>query len=253
MRYWFGGQPSDYVIAPGEQLPLGDDTIGYQPLLVPGISLWVYDYDSGERLIDLLDDTGSPNTELRTSDYGLIPRFRGPDEVQRALIGPAPLPENDQGEEENTPGRWVVTSSDWPTIIAQVNRRVTRLEDEGTDGGDDGEIIATAHPMLWSQAGELQARASPHRYVNLEGRTQIITRLRAEAGVSEGQVDVHLLAVDLDTGSTSIIAAVSLTEDSPASMVSPEVTISVGTGVTVEVVLSDDAVAEDLTVQVMIR
>jgi hypothetical protein len=253
MRYWFGGQPSDYVIAPGEQVPLGGETVGYQPLLVPGITLWVYDYDTGERLSDLLDDTGSPTDALETSDYGLIPRFRGPDEVKRALISPAPEPSPSEEERDFVQGRWVVTSTDWPTIIAQVGQRVTRLEDEGAGGGDNSELVATAHPMIWSQAGELQSRVSPHRYVNLEGRTQTITMMRAEAAVIEGQVDVHLLTVDMETTKTSIIAAVSLTADAPKSVVAPNMAVSMGTGVTTEVALTDNTTAEDLTVQVMIR
>lgn len=250
MRYWFGGQPSDYVIAPGEQVLLSDESVGYQPLLVPGVTLWVYDYETGDRLTDLLDGTGSPVEDLRTSDYGLIPRFRGPDEVRRVLVGPAPEPNGE--EEQSSPGRWVLTSTDWPVIVAQVENRVAVLEDAPGDGEEGPEPVATAHPMIWSQA-QVQARTSSHRYVNLEGRQQTVTVVRAEAGVVSGQVDVHLLTVDMVTGTATVGAAVSLTSEAPTNTISPNLSVSAGTGVTVSVEVAEGTEAEGLTVQVMIR
>ncbi|MFC9084896.1 hypothetical protein [Nocardiopsis dassonvillei] len=250
MRYWFGGQPSDYVVAPGEQVLLTDESVGYQPLLVPGVTLWVYDYETGDRLTDLLDGTGNPAEDLRTSDYGLIPRFRGPDEVRRVLIGPAPQPSGD--EEQSSPGRWVLTSTDWPAIVAQVETRVAVLEDTSGGGEEGPEPVATAHPMIWSQA-QVQARTSSHRYVNLEGRTQTVTVVRAEAAVVNGQVDVHLLTVDMVTGTATVGAAVSLTPEAPMNTVSPALSVSAGTGVTVGVEAAEGTEAEGLTVQVMIR
>ncbi|MGW5877790.1 hypothetical protein ACWFMI_14740 [Nocardiopsis terrae] len=252
MRYWFGGQPSDYVIAPGEQVLLTDESVGYQPLLVPGVVLWVYDHETGDRLTDLLDGTGNPVEDLRTSDYGLISRFRGPDEVRRVLIGPAPQSSGEE-EEPSSPGRWVLTSTDWPFIITQVEDRVVALEDNPGGGEEGPEPVATAHPMIWSQAGEIQPRTSAHRYVNLENRQQRVTVMRAEASVVNGQVDVHLLTVDPVTGTATVGAAVALTPEAPTNTITPDLAVSTGTGVTVGVEALEDTNAEGLTVQVMIR
>ncbi|MEE2040164.1 hypothetical protein Q8791_23385 [Nocardiopsis sp. CT-R113] len=258
MRYWYGGSPADYVISPGQQVQLPGEVIGYQTVLVPGVRLWVYDYDTGDRTTDLLNAEGAAVDHLVTAEYGAIPRFRGPDEVKRVLIGPEPTtgggdPEDPTGE---TQGRWVITTTDWPSITDRIDNRLTAVENgSGGGGGEDpGEWIGTAHPLVWSLDGDAETHTSRTHYWNLEGKPQTVTRVRAQGIVTAGTLAVHVLKIDPDTGATTVIAATLLDSAAPWTIVAPEETISDGTGLTVAVELGTDAdVVSDVAVQVMIR
>lgn len=246
-RYWFGDTPADFVVAPGVQYALTDDTTGYTAILMPGARLWAYDITTGVRTTDLLDDEGAAVTEVTAGGYGRIPRFRGPDGVQALLLGQA---EDTFDGIDDPPDlqQWVVNSLDWPSIVAGVEERVSTLESGGVD------VVATAHPMIWSMAGTVEDTTSAHRYVNLEGTGQTIETVRAEADVTSGTLTVNVLTVDLDTEVSTVVATMDLTTAAPAATVTPDAAVSDGTGVTVQVALSDpaDEVA-DATVQVMIR
>ncbi|WP_160051304.1 hypothetical protein [Nocardiopsis sp. FR26] len=253
MRYWFGGSPADYVISPGQQVQITTETIGYQTILVPGVRLWCYDYDTGDRTTDLLDASGSQVDHLVTVDYGAIPRFRGPDEVRRLLIGPEPA-DPGAGAETETPSRWIITSTDWPTIVSSLATRVTALEDTGGGGGEPIDAVATAHPLVWSLDGEAETRTSPHSYWNLEGKGQTVTKVRAQGNVIAGTLAVHVLTIDPVTQATTIIAALLLDSTNPHATTTVDAAVSDGTGLTVAVELgSDGDQIEDVTVQVMLR
>ncbi|MEV2274027.1 hypothetical protein AB0I72_00445 [Nocardiopsis sp. NPDC049922] len=247
MRYWFGDSPTDFVVGPGEQYTWADEQLGYNAVLIPGARLWAYDYTTGTRITDLLDHTGAAVTEITATSYGRIPRFRGPDEAKTLLLGQA---EDTFDGVDDPPdlNKWVLTSIDWPSIVAGVEARVTTLEQGGT------EVVATAHPLVWTMAGAVEDATSPHRYVNLEGTGQTIETVRAEATITTGSVTVQVLTVDLDTQATTVVAAVVLDTTTQAATVTPAAAVSDGTGVTTQVTLSDpaDDVA-DVTVQVMIR
>lgn len=256
MRYWFGGSPADYVISPGTQVQLPGEVIGYQTVLVPGVRLWVYDYSSGDRVTDLLNDEGSAVDHLVTGEYGAIPRFRGPDEIKRLLIGPEPTPGGGDPEDPTgeTQGRWAITSTDWPTITDRLDTRIAAVENGGGGGEDPGEYIGTAHPLVWSLDGDAETHTSATHYWNLEGKAQTITRVRAQATVTSGTAACHVLRIDPDTQGTTVIAAALLDSDTPWTVVAPEAVISDGSGLTVAVELGTDAdVVADVTVQVMIR
>lgn len=261
MRYWFGGQPADYVVSPGEQIHLTEEVIGYHVALVPGVRLWCYDHQTGERTTDLLDETGTPVAHLVTGEYGAIPRFRGPDEDRRLLIGPEPtgpaVPDPGEGDDPGEgQGRWLITTSDWPVITDRLDSRINALEDGGGGGGDDpGEVVATAHPLVWTHPGEVtEDRTSPHPVWNLEGKTQRVTTVRAQATITTGELTVSVLTIDPDTGTHTPIAGLLLDPDTGHAIVSPDAAVSHGTGLTVRVELGDtDDQAADVTVQVMIR
>lgn len=249
MRYWFGGQPADYVIASGPQVEIGDGGLGATAALVSGVVLHVWDIASGDRITDLLDATGEGVAELASGDRGLIPRFRGPDEVKAVMIGPA------QVDPETPQEQWILTSTEWPTIVAALDGRVTALENGGGGGEDPGEVIATAHPMIWSVSGVVDDDSvSDHPYWNMEGKGQTITTIRAQAAVTAGSLTCTVYTIDPDTQARTPIGAVVLTSGTPVAAVSPDAAVSAGTGVTVGVerASSADDVA-NVTVQVMIR
>ncbi|MFE7462431.1 hypothetical protein ACWFMI_24580 [Nocardiopsis terrae] len=261
MRYWFGGGPADYVISPGQQAQLPGELVGYQTILVPGVRLWIYDHQTGARVTDLLDDSGDQVDHLVTGEHGAVPRFRGPDEAQRLLIGPEPTgsdnPE-DPDDGNGIQGWWVITSTDWPTIVGAVESRVNALEQGagGGDGGEDpGEVVGSAHPLIWTHPGPVEEdRTSPHPYFNDEGKGLIVPRVRAQATITTGELAVSVLRIDPDTGTHTVIAALALDATNPMGVVAPDAAISDGTGLTVAVerTTADDEVA-DVTVQVMIR
>jgi hypothetical protein len=260
VRYWYGGSPADYVVSPGQQTQLTEEVIGYQAVLVPGVRLWVYDYDTGARTTDLLDASGSPVDSVVTAEYGSIPRFRGPDEVRRLLIGPEPTGPIGDGDGEDgageAQGRWIITSTDWPTITDRLDTRVTALENGAGSGGGEtpGDVIATAHPLVWSLDGEAETRTSPHSYWNLEGKNQQVTRVRAQGSVISGTLAVHVLTIDPATNAPTVIAGLLLDAANPHATVTPDATVSDGTGLTVAVELGQPGdQVEDVTVQVMIR
>lgn len=260
MRYWFGGGPADYVVSPGDRINLTGEVSGYHAALVPGVRLWVWDHNTGERVTDLLDGAGQQVDHLISADYGEVTRFRGPDEVRRLLIGPEPAdptnPDDPDGDQpEDNQQRWIITSSDWPTIVSGVEARVSTLEQGGGGGEDPGDVIATAHPLIWTHPGPVEeTRQSPHPYWNEEGKTQTIPRVRAQTTITSGQLTVSVLSIDPDTGTTTVVAALLLDAATPGGVVTPDAIISAGTGVTVAVELADESTdATDVTVQVMIR
>lgn len=257
MRYWFGGSVADYVVSPGEQIHVTEEVIGYHAALVPGVVLWVYDYQTGNRTTDLLDATGNQVDTIVTAEHGQVVRFRGPDEARRLLVGPAPTTPGDPGEDDEVEaqGRWIITTSDWPTIVSGLDARVHALEDGGGGGDEPGEVVATAHPLVWSHPGQVEEdRTSPHPVWNLEGKSQRVTVVRAQATVVSGQVTCTVLRIDPDTQAHTVLAAVQLDTTTNHAMVAPDVTVSDGTGLTVAVALGDpDDEVSDVTVQVMIR
>lgn len=246
-RYWFGEQPADFVVATGEQVTITGEQVGYRAILYPGARLWVYDYTSGTRLTDLLDSSGAAVSEITASSYGRIPRFRGPDEVRRLLIGQA----EDEFAEGELPDlhKWAMTTLDWPPIIDTLTGRVAELE------AGDGDVIATAHPLIWALSGTLDTdHVSQHPYWAIEGRAQTVTAVRAQATVTTGKVTCRVLTIDPSTGATTPVAAVVLDTTTDTATVTPDAAVSDGTGVTVEVErgTTSDEVA-DITVQVMLR
>jgi hypothetical protein len=249
MRYWFGGQPADYVIASGPQVDVGDGTLGATAALVSGVVLHVWDITTGHRITDLLNATGEEVAELISEDRGLIPRFRGPDETKALLIGPA------QVDPDTPQDQWIITSTDWPTITDRLAERVAALEDGGGSGGDPGEVIATAHPMIWAVDGDVtEDRISAHRYWNLEGKSQTITAVLAQATVTTGSLTCTVYTIDPDTGVISPIGAVVLDTTTGRSSITPDAVVSAGTGVTVGIERgAETAEVADVTVQVMIR
>ncbi|WP_160051422.1 hypothetical protein [Nocardiopsis sp. FR26] len=246
-RYWFGDRPADFVVAPGAQADITTTQIGYEAILYPSARLWAYDYDTGERVTDLLDDTGAAVTEITSTSYGRVPRFRGPDGVQVLLLGQA----EDYFDGTDDPpdlDKWVLTSIEWPSIVAGIESRVSTLESGGVD------VVATAHPLIWSLPGAVEDHTSAHRYVNLEGTSQTIETVRASATVTSGTLTVRVLTVDMDTSVSTVATTITLDTTTQAALDTTDVTVTDGTGVTVQVELSDpaDDVA-DVTVQVMIR
>lgn len=247
MRYRFGDSPADFVVSPGEQVDIAAEQIGYTAVLYPGARLWAYDTETGARVTDLLDASGAEVTEITATSYGRIPAFRGPDGVTVLALGQA---EDDFTGDDDPPdlARWILTSTDWPGIVAGIEQRVAVLED------GDGEVLPSAHPLIWTMAGTVEDATSPHRYVNLEGKAQTITRVHAMVAALTGGVTVRVLTVDMSTGVSTVVETLLLTAAGAAVDTVSDVPVSDGTGVTVQVELSDPAdEAEDLTVQVMIR
>ncbi|QVJ00313.1 hypothetical protein KGD82_16250 [Nocardiopsis eucommiae] len=258
MRYWYGGGPADYVISPGQQAQLPGETVGYQTILVPGVRLWAYDHGTGERVMDLLNASGDQVDHIIAGEYGDIPRFRGPDEVRRLLIGPEPTDPGDPDEDDgnDAQGRWIITTSDWPTIVTAVEARVHTLEQGNGGGGEEpGEPSGSGHPLMWTHPGRVEEpRTSPHPYTNDIGRTQTIPRMRAQATVTSGELVCSVLTIDPDTGTQTVVAAVALTPDNPVGVFAPDATVSDGSGLTVRIEPGDvDDEIADVTMQVTIR
>lgn len=258
MRYWFGGSPADYVISPGQQAQLPGEMVGYQTVLVPGVRLWVYSYDTGDRVTDLLDATGNQVDSLLTAEYGAIPRFRGPDEIRRLLIGPEPtgVDDPDPGDDPlEVQGRWIITTTDWPTIMSGLDTRIGALEDGGGGDPEDPEPAGSAHPLVWTHPDRVEeSRTSPHPVWNLEGRSQRVTTVRAQATVTSGELLCQVMVIDPDTGTHTPIAALILDEETAHAVVTPDMIVSEGTGLTVRVEPGTvDDEAADVTVQVMVR
>ncbi|GAA4911204.1 hypothetical protein [Streptomonospora salina] len=245
-RYWFGESPADFVVVGGEQVTVTGEQVGYRAILYPGARLWVYDYATGTRISDLLDSSGASVTEITASSYGRIPRFRGPDDVRRLLIGQA---EDEFEGELPDLHKWTMLTLDWPPILDSLTTRVADLEAGG------GDVIATAHPLIWALSGTVDTdHVSAHPYWAIEGREQTITAVRAQATVTTGQVTCRVLTIDATTGDTTPVAAVVLDTTTDTATVTPDAAVSDGTGVTVEVErgTTSDEVA-DITVQVMLR
>ena len=243
-RYWFGDQPADVVVAAGDQVEVAS-LIGYQAVLAPNVALHLFDYTTGDRIVDLLDGTGAPATEVRTGDDGRIPRFRGPDGVERMYIGqdPATIPE----EADPSAYRWTILTTSYPDIVDGLRQRVAALE---ADSG--GEYVSSAHPLLWAVPGEIESQVSAHVVVNLDGRDQTVTHVRASATIPAGvTATVTVYTVDLDTGTQTPAETLTLTETVPATAVVPTWVVPDGAGITVGV--ETDGEASDLTAQVMVK
>jgi len=243
-RYWFGDQPADVVVAAGDQV--GVETIlGYQAVLAPSVVLWAYDHTTGERVTDLMDDTGTEVSQIVSDLTGRIPRFRGPDGVERLLLGQSPegLPE------ETVAPRWTVLTTSYPDIVAALRDRIGALEAES-----GGEYTASPHPVFWSSNGAVQTHTSDHRPANLDGRPWVVTAVRATAVLAaDSTLTVTVSTVDLDTGALTTVETLTLTSAAPASTVmAPEWEVPADVGLTAGVVV-DAGSAANLTVQVMIR
>jgi len=239
-RYWFGNQPSDFVVAPGDHVELTSTLTGMEAVLAPGVTLWCWDHTTGDRITDLLDEHGNPIAEVTSDSYGRLPRFRGPDGVERMLIGQPP-----EGDEEK-PKHTILTTS-YPDIVEGLRTRIAALE---ADSG--GEYTSSAHPLIWTQS-DVETRISPHVVANLDGREQTVTHVRAAATVDAGgQVEVTVYTVDLATGTHTARQVLQLTDVAPSATVVPTWTVPDGQGLTVGVDLVAGT-ATDLTVQVMTK
>lgn len=243
-RHWFGDQPADVVVAAGSQVEVAS-LLGYYAILAPGVALHLFDYQSGDRVLDLLDGTGSPTTSVTTGDDGRIPRFRGPDGVERMYIGqdPATLPE----EVDPATYRWTILTTSYPDIVDGLRQRVAALE---ADSG--GEYVSSAHPLLWAVPGEIESQVSAHTVANLDGRDQTVTHLRAAVTLAASvTATVTVYTVDLDTGTRTAAETLTLTAAAPTATVAPTWVVPDGGGITVGV--DADGEASDLTVQVMVK
>lgn len=243
-RHWFGDQPADVVVTTGDQV--GVETIlGYQAVLAPGVTLWAYDYVTGERITDLMDATGNTVSSITTDSTGRIPRFRGPDGVERMLLGqdPAGLP-----PDTDVP-RWTVLTTSYPDIVSGLRDRIAALE---ADSG--GEYTSSAHPLLWSAQDAVETHISQHQVANLDGREQVVTAIRAAATMStDSSITVVVYTVDLDTGTLTAAETITLTTATPAVVVdAPAWTVPDGAGVTTGVTVGAGSAA-NLTVQVMVK
>lgn len=245
-RYWFGDQAADVVVAPGDQTEV-DALLGYTAVLAPGVALHCYDYTTGDRTTDLLDASGTPVGEIVTGQDGRIPRFRGPDGVERMVIGqdPATLPP----EADPAGHRWTILTTSYPDIVDGLRTRIADLE---ADAG--GEFTSSAHPLLWASTGAVSTHVSPHQVANLDGRSQTVTAVRASAALdAASELTVTVSTVDLDTGALTPVETLSLTTAEPVDVVEdPAWVVPDGAGLVVGVEV-DQGSAEDLTVQVMVK
>ncbi|WP_017585474.1 hypothetical protein [Nocardiopsis ganjiahuensis] len=244
-RYWFGDQPADVVVATGDQVEVGS-MLGYHAILTPNTTLHLYDYTTGDRILDLLDATGEAATSISTLGDGRIPRFRGPSGVERMLIGqdPATLPP----EADPTDHQWTILTTSYPDIVDGLRTRIADLE---ADAG--GEYVSSAHPMPWVATGTISDHTSPHVVANLDGRAQTVAHIRATATLdTSSQITATVYTVDLDTGTHTAEETLVLTTAAPAVLVTPTWMVADGAGLTVGVVV-DSGSASDLTVQVMVK
>ncbi|MFE9642353.1 hypothetical protein ACFYOC_25355 [Nocardiopsis alba] len=243
-RYWFGDQTADVVVAAGEQVEVAS-LIGRYAILAPSTSLHVFDYETGDRVLDLLDAAAQPVTSVVTGDDGRIPRFRGPDGAERLLIGqdPATLPE----DVDPAGYRWTIVTTSYPDIVDGLRARIAALE---ADSG--GEYVSSAHPLLWAAPGEIDSQISAHVVANLDGRDQTVAHVRASAILGEtASMDVTVYIVDMITGGRTPTEVLTLTTADPALTVTPTWGVPDGAGLTVGVEVDGDA--QDLTVQVMVK
>lgn len=243
-RYWFGDQPADVVVAAGAQVEVAS-LLGYHAVLAPNTQLHLFDYQTGDRVLDLLDGTGSPTTTVTSGDDGRIPRFRGPDGVERMYIGqdPATIPE----EADPAAYRWTILTTSYPDIVDGLRTRIAALE---ADSG--GEYVSSAHPLLWAVPGEIESQVSAHVVANLDGRDQTVTHVRAAVTVSASvTATVTVYTVDLDTSTQTPAETLTLTAASPSVTVAPTWVVPDGGGITVGVDV--DGESSDLTVQVMVK
>lgn len=245
-RYWFGDAPADWVIASGDQHEFPGDAVGQVAVLMPGVTLWCWDYGSGDRVTDLLDAQGNPVSEVHADSHGRIPRFRGPNSVERLLIGQPPP----QDPEAEVPPRQVLLTTSYPEIVEGLRSRIAALE---ADSG--GEYTSSAHPLIWTQAGDVETRVSPHIIANLDGRDQTVTHVRAaiHSLVGAAEVDVTVYTVDLDTLAHTEREVIRLDLSHLDVTVEPTWVVPDGQGVTVGVEVVTPGVLQDLTVQVMTR
>lgn len=245
-RHWFGETPADVVVAPGDQVEV-QALLGYHAVLAPGVVLHCYDYETGDRLLDLLDSTGTPVTTVTTSSDGRIPRFRGPDGVERMLIGqdPATLPP----EADPAAHRWTIMTTSYPDIVDGLRQRIAALE---ADSG--GEYVSSAHPLLWSARGEVETHVSDHTVANLDGRDQTVSAIRASATAFAANTvaTVTVYTVDLDTSTRTSREVLVLDIGTPALTVTPSWVVPDGQGLTVGVEVAGTP-PEHLTVQVMVK
>jgi hypothetical protein len=243
-RYWFGDQPADVVVAAGDQVGV-ETMVGYLAVLAPSVTLWAYDYDTGVRITDLLDSGGVEISSITTDLTGRIPRFRGPDGVERMLVGqdPTGLPEG-----TDVP-RWTVLTTSYPDIVSSLRDRLAALE---ADAG--GEYTSSSHPLLWATPGAVTTHTSPHHVANLDGRDQTVTAVRAKATLAaSSQLTITVSTVDLTTGTLTTVETLVLTSAAPAALVAvPAWVVPDGAGLTVGATV-DSGSAAALTVQVMVR
>jgi len=245
-RHWFGDQTADVVVAPGEQVEV-DALLGYTAVLAPAVALHLYDFDTGDRVTDLMDATGGAISSIVTGPTGRIPRFRGPDGVERLSIGqdPATLPV----DADPTTHQWTILTTSYPDIVSGLRDRVAALEAES-----GGEYTSSPHPVFWTAAGPVEAHTSDHRPANLDGRAWVVTAVRASAMLAaDSTLTVTVSTVDLDTGALTPVQTLTLTSAAPAATVlAPEWEVPAGVGLTVGVAIGAGG-AQNLTVQVMVR
>lgn len=75
------GSVADYVVAPGDEVTVGDIT-GYATLLVPSTVVTFWSAPSeGSQYTDLLDLTSAAIGSVTTDATGAIPQFFGPEGV----------------------------------------------------------------------------------------------------------------------------------------------------------------------------
>jgi len=243
-RYWFADQPADVVVTTGDQVGV-ETIIGYQAVLAPGMGLWAYDHTTGERTTDLMDATGAEVSSLTTDATGRIPRFRGPDGVERLLLGqdPTGLPEDLEAP------RWTVLTTSYPDIVAGLRDRIAALEAES-----GGEYTSSSHPIFWAASGAVETHTSDHRPVNLDGRPWVVTAVYAVATLAaDTTLTVTVSTVDLDTGALTTVETLTLTSAAPAATVmAPAWEVPADVGLTAGVVVETGSAAH-LTVQVMVR
>src|SRR5690606_15703132 len=242
-RYWFGDAPADWVIASGDQHEFPGDAVGQVAVLMPGVNLWCFDYGSGDRVTDLLDANGNPVTSVTTDPHGRIPRFRGPDGVERLLIGQPPP----QDPEAEVPPRQVLLTTSYPEIVEGLRSRIAALE---ADSG--GEYTSSAHPLIWTQAGDVETRVSPHVIANLDGRDQTVSLVRAAIGslVGAAELGVSVYPVDVLTLTRAGREVIRLCLPHLAVAVWPAWVVPVAQEVTVGLQVVQAPALQDPTVQV---
>ncbi|QBI53413.1 hypothetical protein [Streptomonospora litoralis] len=223
MRHWFGRSHAGWVMQEGEEVTESGEVVGYTPLLLPGVTVTMWDAQTGgSQYTDLLDADGAAVTSVESDEHGTIPRFRGPDGVAYLWAS---------ASADGTEPRYIMAS---PTISDEV----ATLQERAGD--------------TWRFSAPEVATGSAHRAYNMTGRALEVQWIHASAGVAPAseavEVDVLLNGVTSLTSSPISIATGANTSSKTTSFDTSE--IADGEYLTVEV--TGDADAAALTVEIRV-
>ena len=226
MRYWYGGTHADWVMTPGNQTGEDSPVQGYQPVMVPGQTVTLWDAPTGgTQYTDLLDADGNPISQVTADEYGSIPPFQGPDGVTYLWAS---------ASEDGSEPRYLMASPTLGDALAALEARL-------------GETWVFSAPTDDAEGAVL------FRKYNDTGAPLTLQWVRASAGTAPtgGDTTVDVLL----NGSTSVFSAPPTINNGQhtTGRVTTFLTSTIENGEYITVDVSGEAGATAITVEIRVR